>query len=268
VPDHLYAVSNWWSSPMMMGGFLHSVQSYLRALRGVAPEFASLRLVTPTSGLVHVEVDDPGFLIQLLQLLFDPRNRYTSTDPRGRPTDASVASDGFVASFLCGPEGDERFSVRVCDGTRLPAGPIASATVKSLRKGDWPAEDLLEDALCVSIAFWRPGTAWMATNSWKAAVRGDPKDHLVVGWRTYLGRRGRSLPTLQLLTRSALPRGTLARNIRPGGVLIGLRGDSFDPADPLQVDEALAIYDGLRPHGLLELPKDADTMGRSELILA
>jgi len=36
----------------------------------------------------------------------------------------------------------------------------------------------------------------------------------------------------------------------------------------LQVDEALAIYDGLRPHGLLELPKDADTMGRSELILA
>jgi hypothetical protein len=138
--------------------------------------------------------------------------------------------------------------------------------VKSIREGDWPAEDVIEDALCASIAFWRPGTAWMTTSSFKAAVRIDPKDHLVVGWRTYLGRRGRSLPTLQLVTRSVLPRGTLARIVAPGGVLVGLEGECFDPSDPRQRDEAIIIRDGLRPHGLLELPKDIDTIGRSDLV--
>ncbi|MGD0018213.1 MAG: hypothetical protein ABSD62_03080 [Candidatus Limnocylindrales bacterium] len=264
--DHLFAASNWWSSPLMMGGFLYSIQGYIRALREVAPEFGDLRLVTPTTGPVRVEVDHPDFLLQMLQLTFDPRNRYSSTDSRGRPSMASTAPEGFTASFLCGPEGDERFSVRVCDGSRSAAAPIASATVKSLRDGDWPAEEVIEDALCASIAFWRPGTAWMTTNSFKAAVRIDPRDHLVVGWRTYLGRRGRSLPTLQLVTRSALPRGTLARIIPPGGVLVGLRSDFFEPSDPDQRSEAIAIRDGLRPHGLLDLPKDADTIGRGELV--
>ncbi len=266
--EHLFAISNWWPSQLMAGGFLRSVQGYVRALREVAPEFADVRLVTPTAGPARLEVDDPEFLIQMLQLALDPRNRYSATDSRGRPTMASVAADGFSAAFLCGPQGDERFSVRVCDGGRSAAAPIASATVKSIREGDWAAETLLEDVLCASIAFWRPGTAWITTNSFKAAVRNDSRDHLVVGWRTYLGRRSRSLPTLQLVTRSALPRGTLARIVPPGGVLVGLQGESFDPSDPWQTDEALAIRAGLRPHGLLDLPKDAETIGRGELVRA
>jgi hypothetical protein len=266
VTDHLYAISNWWTSPLMMGGFLYSIQGYLRALREVSPDFGNLRIVTATAGPVDVEPDDPEFLLQMLPLAFDPRNRYTATDGRGRPTRASVASDGYSASFLCGPEGDERFSVRVFDGIRPAVAPIASATVKSIRDDDWAAEALIEDALCASIAFWRPGAAWITTNPFKAAVRIDPRDQVVVGWRTYLGRRGRSLPTLQLVTRSALPRGTLARIVQPGGVLVGLQAESFDPSDPWQIDEALAIRDGLRPHGLLELPKDADTIGRGDLV--
>jgi hypothetical protein len=268
VADHLFAISNWWASPLMVGGFLHSIQGYVRALREVAPEFGDLRIVTPTAGPVRVEVDHPDFLLQMLQIAFDPRSRYTATDSRGRPTMASTAADGFSASFLCGPDGDERFIVRVCDGSRSAAAPVASAAVKSIREGDWEAEGLLEDALCASIAFWRPGTAWMTTNSFKAAVRNDTRDHLVVGWRTYLGRRGRSLPTLQLVTRSALPRGTLARIVSPGGVLVGLQGEYFDPSDPRQTDEAIAIRAGLRPHGLLDLPRDAETIGRGELVLA
>ncbi len=266
--DHLFATSNWWAGPLMLGGFLNSVQGYVRGLREIAPEFGRLRLITPAAGPALLDVDDPEFLIQMLQLTFDPRTRYTATDNRGRPTMASTAPEGFSASFLCGPDGDERFSIRVVDGSRLAAAPIASATVKSIREGDWQAEVLLEDALCASIAFWRPGTAWITTNSFKATVRDDSRDHLVVGWRTYLGRRGRSLPTLQLVTRSALPRGTLARIIPPGGVLVGLQGDSFDPSDPWQTDEAIAIRDGLRPHGLLDLPKDAETIGRGELVRA
>lgn len=250
----------------MMGGFLHSIQGYIRVLREVAPEFGDLRLITPTAGSVRVEVDDPEFLLQMLRLMFDPRSRYSSTDSRGRPSMDSVAAEGFSASFLCGPQGDERFSVRVGDGSRSAAAPIASATVKSIREGDESAEDDIEDALCASIAFWRPGTAWMTTNSFKAAVRIDPRDHLVVGWRTYLGRRGRTLPTLQLITRSALPRGTLARIIPPGGVLMGLRSDYFDPFDPMQRSEAIAIRDGLLPQGLLDLPRDIDTIGRGELV--
>lgn len=266
--DHLFAISNWWAGPLMVGGFLHSIQGYVRALREVAPEFDDLWIVTPTAGPVRVEVDHPDFLLQMLQIAFDPRGRYTATDSRGRPTMASTAADGFSASFLCGPDGDERFIVRVCDGSRSAAAPVASAAVKSIREGDWEAEGLLEDALCASIAFWRPGTAWMTTNSFKAAVRNDTRDHLVVGWRTYLGRRGRSLPTLQLVTRSALPRGTLARIVSPGGVLVGLQGEYFDPSDPRQTDEAIAIRAGLRPHGLLDLPRDSETIGRGELVYA
>jgi hypothetical protein len=268
VADHLFAISNWWASQLMMGGFLHSVQGYMRALRQTAPEFSNVRVVAPAAGSVRVDVDDPEYLIQMLALAFDPKNRYSATDSRGRPTTSSVAAEGFAASFLCGPEGDERFSVRISDGSRSAAAPVASATVKSIREGDWAAEALLETALRASIAFWRPGTGWITTNSFKAAVRHDSSDHLVVGWRTYLGRRSRALPTLQLVSRSALPRGTLARTVPPGGVLVGLQGDYFDPSDPRQTDEAIAIRDGLRPHGLLDLPKDTDTIGRSELIKA
>ena len=248
----------------MAGGFLCSVQGYLRALREVAPEFGQLQLVSPTSGPAPVEVDHPDFLLQMLQLAFDPRYRYSATDGRGRPTMASTAPEGFTASFLCGTEGDERFSVRVGDGSRSASSPFGCATVKSIRDDDLAAEDVIEDALCASIDFWRPGTAWITTSSFKAAVRRDTRDHLVVGWRTYLGHRGRSLPTLQLVTRSALPRGTLVRIIPPGGVLVGLRSTYFEPWDPQQRSEAIAIRDGLRPHGLLELPKDYDTIGRGE----
>jgi hypothetical protein len=242
VADHLFAISNWWASQLMMGGFLHSVQGYMRALRQTAPEFSNVRVVAPAAGSVRVDVDDPEYLIQMLALAFDPKNRYSATD--------------------------SRFSVRISDGSRSAAAPVASATVKSIREGDWAAEALLETALRASIAFWRPGTGWITTNSFKAAVRHDSSDHLVVGWRTYLGRRSRALPTLQLVSRSALPRGTLARTVPPGGVLVGLQGDYFDPSDPRQTDEAIAIRDGLRPHGLLDLPKDTDTIGRSELIKA
>jgi hypothetical protein len=252
----------------MLGGFLHSVQGYMRALREVSPEFAQLALVSPTVGQKHVEVDDPGFIIKMAQLLFDPHANYTSTDGRGRPTDASVAGDGWTAAFMCGLERRERFMVRVSDGSRSVSAPMAGAIVKSLWEADAFAEDLIERALVTSIGFWRPGTAWMTTNAFKAAVRCDSKEHLVVGWRTYLGRCGRSLPTLQLVTRSALPRGTLARTVAPGGVLIGLQGDPFDPADPWQLDEALELRNGLRPHGLLDLPKDIETIGRRELIHA
>jgi hypothetical protein len=264
----LYATSNWWATPLMLGGFLHSIQDYMRALREVTPEFGQLILVSPTSGPTHVEVDDPGFLIQMAQLLYDPRIHYTSADSRGRPTDASTTADGYVASFLCGSVGDERFSVRVSDGSRATDAPIATAVVKSIRDGDPYAEDLIEGSLAASVAFWKPGTAWVSTNPFKAAVRCDSKEHLVVGWRTYLGRCGRSLPTLQLVARSALPRGTLARIVPPGGVMIGLQGEFFDPTDPWQLDEAIEIRNGLRPHGLLELPKAVDTIGRRELTLA
>jgi hypothetical protein len=268
VADHLYATCNWWASPLMLGGFLHSAQGYMRALRDVSPEFDQLRLLSPTAGPTPVHVDDPGFPIKMAQLLCDPRSNYTSPDSRGRPTDASVAADGWSVAFMCGLEGRERFVVRVADGSRSVAAPLAAATVKSLWEADAFAEDLIERALIASIAFWRPGNAWMTTNSFKAAVRSDSKQHLVVGWRTYLGRCGRSLPTLQLVARSALPRGTLARIVPPGGVLIGLQGDVFTPTDPWQLDEALEIRNGLRPHGLLDLPKDIDTIGRRELIYA
>jgi hypothetical protein len=268
VADHLFAISNWWASQLMLGGFLHPLQGYLRALRQVGPEFGSLSLVTPTApGSVRVNVDDPEFLIRMQQFVADPKARYTATDPRGRPTMSSLSADGFSVTFLCGETGDERFSVRIIDGSES-AKPVASATVKSIREGDWAAEPMIEDVLRASIAFWRPGTAWITTNSFKAAVRNDARDHLVVGWRTYLGRRSRTLPNLQLLTQSALPPGTQAKIVPPGGVLVGLQGACFEPSDPCQTDEAIAIREGLRPHGLLDLPKDTETLGRSELVKA
>jgi hypothetical protein len=252
----------------MMGEFLRQAQGFMRALRPIAPDFTEIRLVSPEFGSVPLDVDHPEFLLQLCQLAPDPRVRYGGTDERGRPTMASTSAQGFLITFQCGPVNDVRFTVRVFDGHRAMSSPQASAVVKSVREGDAGAELILEEALCVSAEYWRPGAGSVTSSAFKASVRVDPRDHLVVGWRTYLGRRGRSLPTLQLLTRNALPRDSKAAIIPPGGVLVGLSGECFDPFDPCQLDEACAIREGLRPHGLLELPKDADTIGRVALVSA
>jgi hypothetical protein len=261
-------MSSWWTTPLMLSEFLRQAQGFMRTLRSIAPDFGTMHLVSPMSGRVPLEVDHPDFLLQLCQLVPDPKVRYAGTDENGCPTMSSTTTEGFMIAFECGPATDPRFSVRIFDGPRSMPVPRASAMVKSIRSGDAEAEVMLEEVLCASVEFWRPGAATLTTSTFKASIRRDTGDDVVVGWRTYLGRRGRSLPTLQLVTRHALPRSSAATVIPPGGVLVGLAGRTFDPFDHGQIAEAYAIRDGLRPHGLLELPKDADTIGRASLVTA
>ena len=251
--EKLFAHLEWRTSPLSMAEFLERMRQYVRRLAEVSDVFGVLRITRAPKSHPPIRPEDDDFIDRLIPFAYDREFPHDGLDDRSKPTRHTTAPYGLMISLSTpGPD-------RNCIWFWLDDGPTGVDSVAATHmyfpaSGDLAGMDLAEALFRASVAFWAPAWGWLTASSVGEAGQG-----IRVGWRTYLG-----VPALM----PRLPAGVLTERVPPGGVLVSLHGDAFDPADPAQIAEAKSIQNSLVREGLLrrkakaEVPPDSQVIGR------
>ena len=258
-----FALLEWRSSPLTMAEFLDRMRQYVARLAEVSDVFGALRIVRAPKSHPLIRPEDDDFIDRFIPFLFDRDTPYDGLDKRGRPTRDTTAWWGLNASLQTPGPWREGIWWSLNDGPTAVDGDGSSQgglMVHFPATGDLARSDLAETVFRASVEFWAPAWGWLTAGSFPESEPVLPRVDLIrVGWRTYLG-----VPAMI----ARLPREARIERIAPGGTLVSLHGDTFDPADPGQTAEAKSIQDSLTRQGLLhrkaklEWPPDSQIIGR------
>ncbi len=268
---HVKVARSAFDRPMRLGEYAEVVLGYLRTLTKVDPIFAAGKVwVAKKRKSLPFAVDDPDPVSRLVEYMdmpvdrdFNPPLGFSDCDQKGRATPASTYPLGIGFTYHVAVPTEGRIRMLVSDGAwggawdRPVSGQIVHVSLPTKGDARYSSCDFAEAVLRASVGYWVPSCAEINRNPFLDAV-GDANDEVRIGWCTYLGQPGAI---------DRLPADVICERIAPGGALVKLHGDTFDPADAGQIAEAKRIRDALRGRSLrepnhLKLAADAEVIGR------
>jgi hypothetical protein len=189
-----------------------------------------------------------------------PPMAYSDRDAKGRATAASTYPLGIGLPYDVLTPTQSRIRVLASDGDWEKPKARQVVRIGLPETGDpfYRSIAFAESLLRASVDYWK--AAWAEINRVAFIDAVHPEgDGARIGWRTYIGDPA---PIKRL------PSDVVSERIAPGGVLVKLRGDAFDPGDPAQIAEARRIRAALVGDGspgspnYLRVAPDAEVIGR------